>query len=38
VWLATEQFRAAGVSDGLLLRVQTWGRTYTDRVARIQYH
>ena len=38
VWQALHQFRAAGVSPNLLARVQSWGQTYTDRAARIQYH
>jgi len=38
VWQATPQFRATGVSDDLLARVQSWGQTYTDRAARLQYH
>ena len=36
-WLAIEQFRAVGVSDDLLRRLQNWGSAYTDRAARIQY-
>src|SRR5262249_3726226 len=38
VWQALDQFRAAGVSNDLLLRIQSWGQTYTDRAARLQYH
>lgn len=37
VWEAAEQFRAAGVSDDLVKRLQNWGKTYTDRAARVQY-
>ena len=36
-WLDTEQFRAAGVSEDLLQRLQDWGSAYTDRAARLQY-
>jgi hypothetical protein len=36
-WLAIDQFRAAGVSEDLLQRLQAWGAAYTDRAARIQY-
>ena len=38
VWAAAEQFRAAGVSDDLVERLENWGLTYTDRAARLQYH
>ena len=38
VWEAAQQFRAAGVSDDLLKRLQNWGIAYTDRAARLQYH
>jgi len=38
VWEAAEQFRAAGVSDDLIQRLQNWGLAYTDRAARLQYH
>lgn len=37
-WQAAEQFRAAGVSEGLVDRLQNWGLAYTDRAARLQYH
>ena len=38
VWEAAEQFRAAGVSDDLVDRLENWGLTYTDRAVRLQYH
>jgi hypothetical protein len=38
VWEAAQQFRAAGVSDNLVERLQNWGTAYTDRAARLQYH
>lgn len=38
VWEAAERFRAAGVSDDLVERLQNWGITYNDRAARLQYH
>jgi len=38
VWEAAQQFRAAGVSDDLVERLQNWGIAYTDRAARLQYH
>ena len=38
VWEAAQQFRAAGVSDDLVVRLQNWGIAYTDRAARLQYH
>ena len=38
VWEAAQQFRAAGVSDNLVARLQNWGIAYTDRAARLQYH
>jgi hypothetical protein len=38
VWEAAEQFRANGVSDDLVERLQNWGLVYTDRAARLQYH
>ena len=38
VWEAAQQFRAAGVSDNLVERLQNWGIAYTDRAARLQYH
>ena len=38
VWEAAEQFRAAGVSDDLVDRLEDWGLTYTDRAVRLQYH
>ena len=38
VWEAAEQFRAAGVSDDLVHRLENWGLTYTDRATRLQYH
>jgi hypothetical protein len=38
VWEAAQQFRAAGVSDDLVERLQNWGTAYTDRAARLQYH
>jgi len=38
VWEAAPQFRAAGVSDELVERLQSWGLAYTDRAARLQYH
>jgi len=38
VWGAAQQFRAAGVSDDLVERLQNWGIAYTDRAARLQYH
>ena len=38
VWEAVQDFRAAGVSDDLLERLRAWGRAYTDRAARLQYH
>jgi hypothetical protein len=37
-WEAAEQFRAAGVSEELVERLQHWGLAYTDRAARLQYH
>ena len=37
-WTASEQFRAAGVSDDLVDRLRDWGIAYTDRAARLQYH
>jgi len=37
-WEAATQFRAAGVSDDLVTRLQNWGADYTDRAARLQYH
>ena len=36
-WLASEQFRAAGVSEALLERLLQFGTAYTDRAARLQY-
>jgi hypothetical protein len=38
VWRAAKQFRALGVSDDLVGRLQNWGSSYTDRAARLQYH
>jgi hypothetical protein len=38
LWEAAGEFRAAGVSNDLLDRVQAWGVAYTDRAARLQYH
>jgi hypothetical protein len=38
VWQATEEFRAAGVSQDLVERLENWGLAYTDRAARLQYH
>jgi len=38
VWEAAPHFRAAGVSDNLVERLQKWGLAYTDRAARLQYH
>jgi hypothetical protein len=38
LWEAAGEFRAAGVSNDLLERVQAWGTAYTDRAARLQYH
>jgi hypothetical protein len=38
VWEAADAFRATGVSDDLLERLRAWGRAYTDRAARLQYH
>ena len=38
VWEAANQFRAAGLSDDLLERLQRWGLAYNDRAARLQYH
>lgn len=38
VWQAAKQFRAIGVSDDLVGRLQNWGSSYTDRAARLQYH
>jgi hypothetical protein len=38
VWEAVQDFRAAGVSDDLVERLRAWGRAYTDRAARLQYH
>jgi len=37
-WEAAQRFRAAGVSDNLVERLQNWGIAYTDRAARLQYH
>jgi len=37
VWEAAQRFRAAGVSDDLVERLQNWGLAYTDRAARLQY-
>jgi len=37
VWRAAQQFRAVGISDELLERVQQFGTAYTDRAARIHY-
>jgi hypothetical protein len=37
-WEAAAQFRAAGVSEDLVTRLQNWGADYTDRAARLQYH
>jgi hypothetical protein len=37
-WEAAQQFRAAGVSENLVERLQNWGIAYTDRAARLQYH
>jgi hypothetical protein len=33
-----QRFRAEGVSEALIERLQTWGIAYTDRAARVQYH
>jgi hypothetical protein len=38
VWEAARRFRDAGVADDLVLRLQEWGVTLTDRAARLQYH
>ena len=38
LWEAAGEFRAAGLSNDLLERMQTWGTAYTDRAARLQYH
>jgi hypothetical protein len=38
VWEAAEQFRAAGVPDDLVGRLEKWGLAYNDRAARLQYH
>jgi hypothetical protein len=38
VWEAATQFRAAGVSDDLVERLENRGVAYTDRAARLQYH
>jgi hypothetical protein len=38
VWQAAEEFRAAGVSEDLVERLQNWGLAYTDRAARLRYH
>jgi hypothetical protein len=37
VWEAAQQFRDAGVSPGLVRRLQQWGIAFTDRAARLQY-
>jgi hypothetical protein len=33
-----QRFRAEGVSETLIERLQNWGIAYTDRAARVQYH
>jgi hypothetical protein len=38
VWQAAARFRAAGVSDDVVLRLERWGEAYTDRAMRLQYH
>jgi hypothetical protein len=38
LWEAAGEFRAAGLSNDLLERMQAWGTAYTDRAARLQYH
>jgi hypothetical protein len=38
VWKAAPQFRAVGVSDDLVERLQNWGLAYPDSAARLQYH
>lgn len=38
VWEAAAKFREAGVADALVERLQLWGKAYTDRAARLQYH
>lgn len=38
VWEAVQRFRAEGVSETLIERLQNWGIAYTDRAARVQYH
>jgi hypothetical protein len=38
VWDAAQEFRKAGVNAELVEHLQEWGRAYSDRVARLQYH
>jgi hypothetical protein len=38
VWNAAADFRAAGVSAEVVDRLRGWGRAYTDRAERLQYH
>jgi hypothetical protein len=38
VWQAAQQFRAAGVSNEVVGRLENWGSAYMDRAVRLQYH
>jgi hypothetical protein len=37
-WDGAQQFRDVGVNAELVQRLEEWGSTYNDRVARLQYH